>query len=176
MGAIAVQANKTKKQLSKEMMTHALLHEAIRNDFEISDASLPAKQRLNIQYGKGAEGSHSLECRREKTKIPLPLEDGWYLPENEFAIPIASQVIATILDFFTSCVVRIGNLTVLLGVAATGRWRRWRYVVAFKTVPSFGGGVGGGEAARLDAVQGAHGPEAHSAAPLVAVAAKTGGH
>ena len=54
MGAIAVQANKYEKTIDpKKMMTHALLHEAIRTDFEnIRDASYLPEQRLTSNTEK----------------------------------------------------------------------------------------------------------------------------
>ena len=55
MDAIAVQAKYKETTDAKRMMTHALLTEAIRKDWYVINAFLPARTATNIRYEKGAK-------------------------------------------------------------------------------------------------------------------------
>ena len=70
------------------MMTNALLTEAIRKDWNAIKAFLPARTATYLRYDKGAKNAVAWNEGGKETKIPLPLQNnGWYVPENPFAIP-----------------------------------------------------------------------------------------
>ncbi|MEW5996220.1 MAG: hypothetical protein AB1657_01345 [Candidatus Micrarchaeota archaeon] len=92
MGATAVQANGGQKYERtadpRRMLTHKLLTEAIRTDWENVRRFLPARTATSIRYGKGATEAVAWDEGGKETKIYLPFENGWYVPDgNPFAIP-----------------------------------------------------------------------------------------
>ena len=88
MGAMTVQAKYERTTDPKRMMTHALLNEAIRKDWDAIKAFLPARTATYIRYEKGATNAVAWNEGGKETKIPLPLQDGWYVPDgNLFRIP-----------------------------------------------------------------------------------------
>jgi hypothetical protein len=88
MGAITVQAKYEKTADPKRMMSHALLTEAIRKDWDAIKAFLPARVATYIEYGAGKTKAQAWDEGKRKISIDLPLKDGWYVPDgNPFAIP-----------------------------------------------------------------------------------------
>ncbi len=91
MGATAVQDNRAKYEKTtdpKRMINHALLNEAIRTDWDAIKTFLPARTATSMRYDKGAKTAHAWNEGGKETKIDLPLNDGWYVPDgNPFAIP-----------------------------------------------------------------------------------------
>ena len=73
----------------KRMMTHAELDDAIKNDYENIKDFLPCRTATYLEYKAG--GTEALvwnEGENTRTRITLPLDNGWYLPDgNPFAIP-----------------------------------------------------------------------------------------
>lgn len=92
MGATAVQANGGQKYERttdpRRMLTHKLLTEVIRTDWENVSGFLPARTATSIRYDKGATKAVAWDEGGKETKIDLPFEDGWYVSDgNPFAIP-----------------------------------------------------------------------------------------
>jgi|SRR5208283_3181163 len=72
----------------KRMLTHPLLDKTIREDWENIKQFLPARTATSIRYERGAKTAKAWNEGGSETKIDLPLEDGWYVPDgNPFAIP-----------------------------------------------------------------------------------------
>src|SRR3989338_4803868 len=92
MVVTAVQANggpKYEKTTDpRRMLTHKLLNEAIRTDWGAVKAFLPASVATSMRYDEGAKTAHAWDEGGQETKIDLPLQSGWYVPDgNPFAIP-----------------------------------------------------------------------------------------
>lgn len=72
----------------KRMLTHKLLNEAIRKDWNNVEGLLPARTSTSLEYKAGATKAKSWDYGKKKVSIDLPLEDGWYVPDgNPFDIP-----------------------------------------------------------------------------------------
>ena len=70
------------------MLTHKLLNEAIRTEWEGIKGFIPARTATSMRYDKGATKAVAWDEGGKETKIDLPLKDGWYVPDgNPFAIP-----------------------------------------------------------------------------------------
>ncbi|MDO8554088.1 MAG: hypothetical protein Q7S22_04735, partial [Candidatus Micrarchaeota archaeon] len=70
------------------MMTHAALNEAIRRDWKNVKEFLPARTATSIRYEKGATKVVAWNEDGSETKIDMPLNNGWYVPDgNPFSIP-----------------------------------------------------------------------------------------
>ena len=65
------------------------LNDAIRKDgLGPYRSALPVWTRTNIEYKAGATTALVwLQGQKKKTKIRLPLNDGWYLPDKVWGIP-----------------------------------------------------------------------------------------
>ena len=65
------------------------LNDAIRKDgLGPYSSALPVWTRTNISYKSGATTALVwLEGQKKKTKIRLPLNDGWYLPDKVWGVP-----------------------------------------------------------------------------------------
>jgi len=92
MGATTVQANggpKYEKTVDpRRMLTHATLSEAIRTDWDVVKRFLPARTATSLRYAKAATKAVAWNEGGSETKIDLPFQDGWYVPDgNPFAIP-----------------------------------------------------------------------------------------
>ncbi|MDO8554745.1 MAG: hypothetical protein Q7S22_08100 [Candidatus Micrarchaeota archaeon] len=91
MGATTVQVNGPRYEKTtdpKRMLTHAVLSEAIRRDWENIRSFLPARTATSLEYQAGARKAKAWNEGEGKISIDLPLEDGWYVPDgNPFAIP-----------------------------------------------------------------------------------------
>ncbi len=69
-------------------MTHALLNEAIRTDWKNIQGFLPCRTATSVKYAAYKTKALAWNEGEGKTKIDLPLRDGWYVPDgNPFAIP-----------------------------------------------------------------------------------------
>ncbi|MDO8553917.1 MAG: hypothetical protein Q7S22_03870 [Candidatus Micrarchaeota archaeon] len=72
----------------RRMLTHAVLSEVIRTDWENVKGVLPARTATSIRYDKGATKAVAWDEGGRETKIHLPLQDGWHISDgNPFAIP-----------------------------------------------------------------------------------------
>ena len=72
----------------KEMMSNKELDEAIQNDYENIKKFLPCKTSTHLSYKTGSTKAYIWnEGEKKKTKINLPLNDGWYETDNKFGIP-----------------------------------------------------------------------------------------
>ena len=72
----------------RRMMTHAVLNEAIRTDWENVRGFLPARTATLLIYKGGATKAKARNEGEAEVSIDLPLKDGWYVPDgNPFAIP-----------------------------------------------------------------------------------------
>ncbi len=92
MGAAAVQAKCGQKYEEtmdpRRMLTHKLLNEAIRNDWENVRGFLPARTATSMRYDGGATKAKAWNEGESEVSIDLPLQNGWYVPDgNQFAIP-----------------------------------------------------------------------------------------
>ena len=65
------------------------INDAIRKDgFNKYKSALPVWTSTHIEYKAGAtEALVWNEGEKKKTKIPLPLNDGWYLPDKKWGVP-----------------------------------------------------------------------------------------
>src|SRR3989344_9605162 len=92
MDATAVQVTRKYERTTdpRRMLTHKLLDEAIRKDSQSTNVLelLPARTATSIRYEKAATKAVAWNEGGKETKIDLPLENGWYVPDgNPFAIP-----------------------------------------------------------------------------------------
>lgn len=92
MGGAAVQADKRAKYERttdpRRMLTHKLLDEAIRKDWENIRGLLPARTATSLSYAAGARKAQAWNEGEGKVTIDLPLQDGWYAPDgNPFVLP-----------------------------------------------------------------------------------------
>lgn len=70
------------------MLTHPLLDKAIREEGENISRLLPARTATYISYRRGAKEALVWNEDESETKIDLPLQDGYYVPDgNPYAIP-----------------------------------------------------------------------------------------
>ena len=123
------------------MMTNALLTEAIRKDWDAIKAFLPARTATYLRYDKGAKNAVAWNEGGKETKIPLPLQDGWYVPENPFAIPNGKPSNRDDPDALYLVRHQLGNLTALLGVATSGSTTSGGGTSVPTSGPMFRGGV-----------------------------------
>lgn len=87
VAAVAIQKYKRTTD-PKRMMVHALLSEAIRKDWDAIKGFLPARTATYTRYDNGATKAVAWDEGGKETKIDLPLNHGWYVPDgNPFAIP-----------------------------------------------------------------------------------------
>jgi hypothetical protein len=65
------------------------INDAIRKDgYDVYHSALPVWTSTHIEYKAGAtEALVWNEGEKKKTKINLPLQDGWYLPDKKWGIP-----------------------------------------------------------------------------------------
>jgi len=84
----------TKYRLTKDvsrMMTNKELDDVLQNDYEqyIKDIGYGLVRTVTmIEYKAGeTEALVWNDGEKEKTKIKLPLEDGWYFPDKIYGIP-----------------------------------------------------------------------------------------
>ena len=97
MGVAAQVDSRIRYEKTKDlgrMLTHFTLNEAIRNGSQNTNILdvLPARTATNLRYDKGAKEAVAWNEGGEETKIDLPLEDGWHVPDgNPFAIPNGRQ-------------------------------------------------------------------------------------
>ena len=64
------------------------LHQVIRkNGVDKYMPALPAATSTHLEYKAGATTGFAWNEGEKKTKIPLPLNDGWYLVDKKFGIP-----------------------------------------------------------------------------------------
>lgn len=169
MGAVQANGGQKYEQTRdpKRMLTHKLLNEAIRNDWENIRGFLPARTATSIRYEKGARRAVAWNESEAEVSIDLPLKDGWYLSDgNPFAIPNGRESDPSNPDALHLWRYQDRSYSGPVGRGVFfGFGRRNVYAVDYWSNAS-GVAIIGRSAARLDAVQGAHGPEAHSAAPL----------
>lgn len=71
----------------KKMLTNKQLDEAIENDWENIKDFLPCRTSTYIKYKAGSREAYIWNEGEEKEKIYLPLEDGWYIPDEKYGIP-----------------------------------------------------------------------------------------
>lgn len=72
----------------KDMLTNAEMDWLIQNRYNEIKKCLPAWTATHISYKAGArEALIWNEGEKKKTKINLPLYDGWYLPDKKYGIP-----------------------------------------------------------------------------------------
>lgn len=72
----------------RRMLTHKLLHEAIRKDWEDIRGFLPARTATYLEYRARARKAQAWNEGEGQVTIDLPLNDGWYVPDgNPFALP-----------------------------------------------------------------------------------------
>ncbi len=72
----------------RRMLAHAVLHEAIRDDWDAIRGFMPAVTATYISYQKGVPEAVVWNEGGARTTIPFPVESGWYIPDgNPFAIP-----------------------------------------------------------------------------------------
>jgi len=69
------------------MLTNALLIEAISRDWKSIKRLLPCRTATYLEYKAGATEAMAWNEGGSGTGIYLPLKDGWYVPDNPFAIP-----------------------------------------------------------------------------------------
>lgn len=87
MSAVAVQKYE-KTTDPRRMMTHTVLNEAIRTDWENVGVLLPARTATLLSYERGAIKAKAHNEGETEVSIDLPLKDGWYVPDgNPFSIP-----------------------------------------------------------------------------------------
>ena len=66
---------------------YPLVDRAIREDLQNIKHFLPAVTATNIRYGRGATRAVVWNEGGSGSEIYLPPRDGWYVPDNPFAIP-----------------------------------------------------------------------------------------
>lgn len=72
----------------KKMMTSKELYEAIENDYDNIKDFLPCRTSTYLEYTAGSTNALIWnEGETEKTKIYLPLQDGWYVTDKKYKIP-----------------------------------------------------------------------------------------
>lgn len=72
----------------KKMMTSKELYEAIENDYDNIKDFLPCRTSTYLEYTAGSTNALIWnEGETEKTKIYLPLQDGWYVTDEKYKIP-----------------------------------------------------------------------------------------
>lgn len=96
MDGATVQANigarYEKTRDPRRMLTHKLLNEAIRTDWDSIKKFLPARTATYLEYQVSARKAQAWNEGEQRVSIDLPLKDGWYVPDgNPFAIPNGRQ-------------------------------------------------------------------------------------
>ena len=70
------------------MMTHSLLTEVIRTDWESIKGFIPCRTATYVGYKAGARTARAWNEGEDPIGIDLPRKDGYYVPDgNPFAIP-----------------------------------------------------------------------------------------